>query len=321
MADPEKKEEEELVPVGDGVEKESEEKEELEEEELAELEEEEEEEEKEEERLGTGEEEEDGEKQARRKEERKTRRQRQKDAQARDKQELVFQRSYIEKLSTKVNELEGRMGHGETAQVDSRITDVKSKIKLADQVISKAVTQNDGEAMVEAQSIRDNLRDSLSQLEEAKTSMTRREEPEGNRVDARLINHAQSWMQHHSWWDPNGGDADSREVSRLDAQMVAEGYDPNNSDYWDELSKRVKDAIPERYEEGNGARTPRKKGKRKASGPTMSAGGRERPLKKNEVYVSPERKEAMVEAGVWEDPELRQKYLKSYATYDANNRA
>jgi len=48
--------------------------------------------------------------------------------------------------------------------------------------------------------------------------------------------------------------------------------------------------------------------------------GRERQLKKNEVYISPERKDAMVEAGVWDDPELRQRYLKQYATYDAEHR-
>jgi hypothetical protein len=39
------------------------------------------------------------------------------------------------------------------------------------------------------------------------------------------------------------------------------------------------------------------------------------------VYISPERKEAMIEAGVWEDPVLRNKYLKSYATYDKEAQA
>jgi hypothetical protein len=34
------------------------------------------------------------------------------------------------------------------------------------------------------------------------------------------------------------------------------------------------------------------------------------------VYISAERKEAMIEAGVWDDPVLRNKYLKSYSDYD-----
>ena len=50
----------------------------------------------------------------------------------------------------------------------------------------------------------------------------------------------------------------------------------------------------------------------------MTAGAQDRPLKPNEVYISPERKEAMIEAGVWDDPETRQRYLKQYADYDRN---
>jgi hypothetical protein len=32
--------------------------------------------------------------------------------------------------------------------------------------------------------------------------------------------------------------------------------------------------------------------------------------------VTPERKQAMIEAGVWDDPVLRQRYLKAYQDYD-----
>lgn len=55
-------------------------------------------------------------------------------------------------------------------------------------------------------------------------------------------------------------------------------------------------------------------------GPRFTSGGRERPLKKNEVYVSEERRKAMEEAGVWEDPVTRNRYLKQYAKYDAEAR-
>jgi hypothetical protein len=124
-------------------------------------------------------------------------------------------------------------------------------------------------------------------------------------------------MEDHSWWDPNGGDNDSRTVSRLDQAMVNEGFDPTTPEYWDELSRRVEEALPKRYAQGNGKAEPKKK----STGPRFSTGGRERPLKKGEVYISADRKAAMVEAGVWDDPELRQKYLKSYSKYDSENRA
>lgn len=304
--------EEELVPVGEGVEEEEEQQnleDELDEEEH-------------DERMGAGEDDEDEEdphqqKLAKRREERKARKQRQKDARARDEREMNFLRQRNEQLERRFSELDQRVGHSEVAQVDTRITDIKSKIKLADQVISKAIGQQDGEAYTEAQGIRDNLRDQLTQLEGARNYMTQqREVPQG--PDPRLMQHASAWMSDHAWWDPNGGDEDSRTVSALDAQLVREGFDPTTQEYWDTLSDRVEEALPHRFGggggEGNGQRQPGKK--RSSGGPSFRTGGRERPLKKGEVYISPERKQAMIEAGVWEDPELRQKYLKSYQTYD-----
>ena len=38
------------------------------------------------------------------------------------------------------------------------------------------------------------------------------------------------------------------------------------------------------------------------------------------VYVTPERRQAMEDAGVWDDPVARNKYLKAYAEYDRNRR-
>jgi hypothetical protein len=42
---------------------------------------------------------------------------------------------------------------------------------------------------------------------------------------------------------------------------------------------------------------------------------------RKEIYVSPERKQALIEAGVWDDPVLRMKYVKRYAEYDRTNKA
>jgi len=324
MAEEDKKEdqEEELVPVGEGVEEKKSLEEEIEEEKREEEGEDdldgEEEEEEEEQRLGAGGE--DEEKKSKRKEERKTRRQRQKTARDRDKKELKFLQDRNETLERRFSELDQRVGHSEVSQVDARITDLKSKIKLADQVISKAITSQDGDAYAEAQGIRDDLRDQLTRVNYAKNTLAARSSEQA--PDPTLIRHAQDWMEDHDWWDPNGRDADSRRVSRIDNQLVAEGYDPLTAEYWEELSDRVEEALPHRYgngderERGSKKKTSKKTARKK--GPTFSTGGRERPLKKNEVYISPERKAAMEEAGVWEDPELRQKYLKSYADYDRN---
>ena len=39
---------------------------------------------------------------------------------------------------------------------------------------------------------------------------------------------------------------------------------------------------------------------------------------RNEVVVTPERKQAMMEAGAWDDPVARKRLLKAYQEYDRN---
>ena len=40
---------------------------------------------------------------------------------------------------------------------------------------------------------------------------------------------------------------------------------------------------------------------------------------RKEVYVTPERKQAMIDAGAWEDPVKRARMLKAYQAYDRNS--
>ena len=63
------------------------------------------------------------------------------------------------------------------------------------------------------------------------------------------------------------------------------------------------------------------KGTRKArGGPAVGSGKEHAPSStRKEVYISPERKSALVEAGVWDDPVLRMRYVKRYAAYDKTN--
>ena len=40
---------------------------------------------------------------------------------------------------------------------------------------------------------------------------------------------------------------------------------------------------------------------------------------KKEVYVTPDRKQAMIEAGYWDDPVKRTQMLKAYQAHDRNS--
>lgn len=281
-------------------------------------------EQEEEARLGAGREEEDDDddKRERRRSENKSRRQRQKEARDRTERELNFLRTRNEQLEQRFShfeqETDARIAGGEIANIDQSINKARADLQLANTVIQQAVEMNDGKNLAEALDHRDTIRDNLRDLEEAKGYLAQPRQRGGGdyvqqQLDPRHVAHAQKFMMDHDWWDPAGRDQDSQRVLEIDRQLVNEGFNPTHKDYWDELRARTEEAVPARFGgEGNGQEKPRSRNK----GPQFRTGGRERPLKKNQVYISAERKEAMIEAGVWDDPVLRNKYLKSYAEWD-----
>ncbi len=269
-------------------------------------------------------------KKERRRSENKTRRQRQKEARDRTERELGFLRTRNAELEQRFShfeqETDARIAGSEIHSIDQGISKAKADLALANQVIQQAVEQKDGKHLTEALDHRDTIRDNMRDLEQAREFLAqpaRREAPPRPELDPRHVAHAQSFMIDHDWWDPAGRDPDSKRVLDIDRSLVQEGFNPTSKDYWNELRARTEKAVPNRFDSrtgnqgddgdgsGNGQRRPRNRG------PQFRTGGRERPLRKNEVYISPERKAAMEEAGVWDDPVLRNKYLKSYATYDS----
>ncbi len=286
-------------------------------------------EEQEESRLGAGREEEeesDDDKKARRRSENKSRRQRQKEARDRNDRELNFLRTRNEDLEQRFSKFEqetdARVTGSEIANVDGAINKARADLQLANVVIQQAVDQNDGKNLAEALDHRDTIRDNLRDLGEARGYLSTARRGGGEYVqrqlDPRHVAHAQQFMIDNDWWDPSGRDQDSMVVLEIDRSLVMEGFDPTQKDYWDELRTRTEEAIPNRSDSRTGDRGGDQSGNGRSQnrGPSFRTGGRERPLKANEVYISPERRAAMEEAGVWDDPVLRNKYLKSYSDYD-----
>ena len=277
---------------------------------------------KEESRLGASDEDEesDEEKKSRRREENKERKRRQKEARERNKREMDFLRTRNEELERRQSAVETRVGQTEVSNVDQKIAQINKNLKVADEVMQRAVEQQKGQDFVEAQKIRDDLRDDLNKLNYYKGQLTdsHQRKPEATRQpDPELANHAKKWMDENTWWNPQGTDQDSLMVTAIDNALAQENYNPRTPEYWAELSRRVQKQLPQHFEDTN---TPAKKPS-KRGGPKLSTGGQQRELKKNEIYISPERRNALEEAGVWDDPVLRQKYLKRYQSYDREHKS
>lgn len=268
---------------------------------------------------------------SRKRESAKERRDRAKKARERERLELNFYAKRNEELEKRLMQLENRTTQHEGVALDQRITSVKAQMVNADRVLAEALKRPNGagaEEFTETLRIREELRDQLAQLSATKQTVESRakaQEPSSRSPapDPLVIRNAREWADRHEWFDFNGNDEDSRVVRAIDEALAAEGFNPAKRDYWDELTDRVKRRLPERF---NGARSrtedvddiDESSSKPRANtGPKFSSGGRERPLKKGEVYVSAERKAAMQQYGVWDDPVARARLLKKYAQWDA----
>jgi len=267
----------------------------------------------------------------RRRKEKQERKQRRDTAIKRDKVELNFLRKRNEDLERRVSAQEQKSQNLEMGNIDQHIAVAQKELNLADQVIAKGVETQSGEDVQKALAYRDQAQKKIAQLErqkqQANVQMQQQLQPQ-TPVDDRVLAHAQEFMDDNPWYDINGGNEESSIVNAIDASLTKEGFDPATDEYWDELTERAARRLPEKFEdfvEEVGEQeepTPVKKKRVARGGPAVGSGKEHAPAStRKEVYISPERKQAMMDHGVWDDPVLRQKYVKRYMEWDRENKA
>lgn len=262
----------------------------------------------------------------RRRKEKIERKKRRDEAINRDKIELDFLRKRNDELERRVSSVESHAQRAQVADVDRQIQALQQEVTLADQVIAKAVAAGNGEDVVKAMRFRDEAIGKANQLAQAKAQVSAPRQQSNNGMDDRTLTHAQQFLAENKWYDPQGRDEDSAIILAIDGALAREGFDPTTQDYWDELRDRAERRLPERFrqQQQSSQRKEQDAPQRNARGGPQIGTGRGdagNTSGRREVYISPERKAALIEAGVWDDPVLRMKYVKRYAEYDKSNRA
>lgn len=234
--------------------------------------------------------------------------------------EIAYLRAENEEFKRRLHAVEKKTTEFDQQAADQRFNETNNEIQTIDRIIAKAIEQGAGEDVAKALAIRDQLMERRRQLENLKQQSAKLE-PEKPKVDPRVAAYAKEWMSANDWYDPRGSDEESLIVQALDKRLAAEGFNPATEDYWIELDNRVAKRLPHRYgEETVEEEAPKPKAAPKRGGPPVG-GKREyaAPSTRKEIYISPERKQALIDAGVWDNPELRQRYIRRYADYDRNN--
>ena len=253
-----------------------------------------------------------------RREERKLKKELAKQREASSKHKISALERRNEELARRLAEVESTTASYKFAQVDKALEDEATRLEYAKMKLVQAAQANDATAQVEY----------LEQLQEAKTRLAqiqaykkqqldeakspRQNVP--NPVNTEVQRNATEWLKSNKWYDPNARDTDSRIAKVIDQDLAAEGWDPADPEYWEELDNRLSARLPHRYSAKTGASS--RRGGPTASSRTSNPAGKT----SQTVTLSRERVQAIKDAGKWDDPTARSKAIKAYAAYDKANR-
>ena len=229
--------------------------------------------------------------------------------------ELDFLRQQNSEITRRLQAVEGHAISSNEQGIDARLQQTLQDIRQAEHIIARATEAGNGDDAMAAMRIREQAMDEARQLQYNKQQVAQvLEQVNQPRPDPRVQSYAGEWMQANPWYSPQGRDDDSAVVNAIDAAMTAQGYDPTSRAYWEELTSRVAARVSD---DDAGPQT----SSRRRAPPQGSTREYAPTSTRKEIYVTPERKAAMIEAGVWDDPAARTRMLKAYQAYDKNGSA
>ena len=228
-----------------------------------------------------------------------------------------------EEFKRRLSQLERNTKAEHITRLDKGIEDAQVRLEYAKMKMAEATQSQDGQAMVEAQTLWQNAQDevrNLAQLKHQADQELRRSQQPSNVPDPTVQRLAAQWMRDNDWYNPNATDKDSRIAKQIDQLLVTQGWNPSDPDYWDELTSRLQKELPHRYNDSNddevrNVRRPRNVVGSAGREASAAYGGSNR----SQFVLSPDRVKAMKEAGAWDSPERKAKMIQQFIQYDRQN--
>lgn len=276
---------------------------------------------------------------------RQRRRRRENAARDRERQELATLRQENARLRQGQQQIDSRLSAVEQAGIDGQISSIETELSRANLVMKRAMEAQNADDFVQAQEIRDAFRDRLAKLRAQKEQSTRQAEspqqaatptmPDG--MTQAQVHFARIFASRHPWFNPNlnARDRDSDSVRQLDGEMLREGLDPSKPEYWIELERRIQEDLPHKFQaanegggQSNGGAQPRQQGTaqnangRASGGPKLPGSGAGSSGAGGGVvkfHLSAARKQAMIDTGNWDDPVRRERQIRYFMKWDADN--
>jgi hypothetical protein len=252
-----------------------------------------------------------------RREERKLKKELSKQREASAKHKISALERRNEELARRLAAVENTAASYQFAQLDKALEDEATRVEYAKMKMVQAAQSGDVNSQMEY----------LEQLTEAKQRLQqvqhyKKEQLEAakspkqnvpNPTTTEVQQNATKWLKKNSWFDPQARDTDSRIAKVIDQELAADGWDPSDSEYWEELDSRLSSRLPHRYTAKGGST---KRANPTASSRVSNAGA----AKPGTITLSRERVSAIKDAGAWDDVEKRNKMIRAYAQYDRENK-
>jgi len=240
----------------------------------------------------------------------------QRDASAKHKISALEKRN--EELARRLVNLESSAASFKMAQLDKTLEDEATRVEYAKMKMLQAAQSGDAAAQIEYLEQLTDAKQRLQQLNHFKKQQLNEAKKPNQNVPTPMAKeveqNAKAWLRKNSWYDPEARDTDSRIAKVIDQELSADGWDPSDSEYWDELDNRLSARLPHRYTAKGGTT------QRRSAGPTASSRVSAATAKPNTITLSRDRVQAIKDAGAWDDVDKRNKMIRAYASYDRANK-
>ena len=173
-----------------------------------------------------------------------------------------------EELARRLAAVESSAASFQFAQVDKAIEDETTRVEYAKMKLLQASQAGDAASQVEYLEQLQESKNRLAQIQAYKKqqieNVRRPKQNVPDPVSTEVQRNATEWLNKNTWYDPQARDTDSRIAKVIDQELAADGWDPADPEYWDELDNRLQARLPHRYAVKSG-------GTAKRANPTASA--------------------------------------------------
>lgn len=175
------------------------------------------------------------------------------------RRESAFMQNEIARLQQELRQMKEQTGKfvqdSQLSAIEAEKKEIANVYNTAQKVMAAAISDGDGEKFAEAKAISDKAYARYNLLEGAKQKYAKESsESDKKEVEPQGIigeegkRYGIAWVKKNSsWYDPNGGNLDSKIAQTIDTDLYNEGYDPNTKEYWDEFDDRCREKLPHRY--------------------------------------------------------------------------